>query len=175
MLMFQLGYAQRVIYKVAQNPIAKFLLGILSTLFNIKPELLFAVVIAMFLDGFFGVWHSIKKGEKIKQSVIASTVTKAIVYTGGISVSVAVSNAGIGFFSLLDDMVIAAILFTEVVSLFAHLAYIHSDWGRVTKFAQFLMRKGHVPTAEEAQEYLDSIDKKKVEEGDAKPDTDPPA
>lgn len=158
MLRFQLGYAQKTVLTVADNPTLKFLVGVLTALFDVQPGLIVAVFIAMFFDGVTGVWHSVKKGDKIRQTIVASAVTKAIVYTIGIAVSLAVSNSGVEFFSLLDDIVIGAILFTECVSISGHLAFLHSGWRNVFTMIRLISRKGNVPTFEDAAAELKQLE-----------------
>lgn len=156
-LSFQLAYVGYVIQRVADHAIVKGLLALLASLFDVKPQLLLGLVIIMFLDGVTGVWHSKKLGKKISQTLLVAFVTKAVVYTIGVTVSIVVSNAGIEFLSLVDDIIIGAILFTELVSVLAHLSFIHEGWRRINNTVKVLLKNGQVPSLEIAAESFDEI------------------
>lgn len=141
-------------------------LGALAlSLFDVSPKLILGVIFVMIIDGVAGIWHSIRKGDKIKSTILASTVTKAIVYSIGISISLVVSNSGYEVFALVDDLIISAILFTELVSVLGHLAFLHKDWARVNKFARTYAKNYENKEISDALDQINEVPKPPEENG----------
>lgn len=66
-----------------KTKIAILLLSLFSVLSPIKPLVLIAVT-AIILDTCFGIWRSVKKGNKIRSRRLSHTISKSLLYSGSI-------------------------------------------------------------------------------------------
>lgn len=117
-----------------------------------------AVVILVILDTVSGVLHALAKKEKFKYEYVIQTALKGVVYSIGIAMALVASNTDVLFLAPLDDIVLSAIIITEIISISAHLAAIHTGWSKVWKIVGILARKTNVESLEQLQRTVENAD-----------------